>query len=376
MKKIVVQTLCGGHLTALVEDNRIHELVYDSTDNNSISGNIYMGIVSEINIGGFAFVDIGASRRAFLQFNDARERHLFHKSKLQLKSGQALAVQVLKDASKYKGTVVTSSPAFSGNLLVLEKSIIGERITLSKKIIDNTERARLKRIVEKFLPSNIKAIIRTEAEGCNEAELAAEMEQLINHIRFTNEHSMYLAPPCLVYEPEKGWKKTVRQLAGKEQIEVNFYEKNENGMATLGLVSQIEEVFEKKVNLKSGANLIIEETEVCHVIDVNSGAFSTKKADDEDAFLTVNLEAASEAARQIRLRNLSGIILVDFIRMRDNGNKNKTLAAFEAELKKDRIPVNFLGMTRLGLVEISRKRIRPTLSSFPGADKAIFAKSD
>ena len=361
------------------------ELIVDDVNDESLVGNIYSGLVKNILPSQFAFVDIGLKKNAFIYLSDNKEIGLFKDGRLMLKSGQTLLVQVLKDPSGSKGAYVTSRLSFTGRRLVVTKTECSTRlpIGISKKIENEDERNRLKSIF-KDNTEGTEIIIRTNALNEEPDTLLNEYTVLVekfNHItKWRN-----VLPPALLHKESVGLRKSISDLNSGDinEIIVNSHESFEHATACLtgapvtdtavkmyegeipvfeifAIESQIEKAANKRVWLKSGGFVIIEKTEACVVIDVNSGKFSGKK-NHEETMLQVNLEASSVIAEQLRLRNLSGIIIIDFIDLKDPKNTKSLIDYLTEEIKKDRIPVSVIGMTELGLMQLTRKKIRKPL---------------
>ncbi|MCL2574097.1 MAG: ribonuclease E/G [Defluviitaleaceae bacterium] len=371
MKKVYVNCQPYGYLTAVAENGKLIEIIRDDDANASVVGNIYAGIVKKINTG-FIFLDIGLVKQAFLDTRDHRERSLFHEGKLEVKQGDTLIVQVLRDGIGDKGCIATSSISYAGRYIVLSKSVEGDKINISKKIKENVELRRLHAIGEKHVPIGFSAIFRSEAEGQEEDKIILEIPKVAEKFVHHAEWQHVKAPAVLFEEPPII--KTLREivtddideimvddaatceLLGQYGSKLKYYDGAESIFSKSFLKTQIDKVREKRVWLKSGAFIVIEQTEACVVIDVNSGKQVVTKRDD--ASLKVNMEAAKEIAYQLRLRNLSGIIIIDFIAMKSPDDVASLTELLRKEMIKDRIPNVVVGMTTLGLMEVTRKRMR------------------
>lgn len=388
MKKIIIDHTASITKTALLHDGRLVELIIDDRDEMSMVGNIYAGIVKAILPSQFAFIDIGMEKNAFLYLNDSREANLYggEKKALQVKQGQALLVQVLKDPFGTKGAYVTSRLSCAGQFLVVEKSTGASEIGISKKITDEDERERLKDIFRQNGRDGYAVIVRTSAADKQAEELLEEYDLLVDRLKKSENEWSCLRAPSLAFAESNVLKKTLLHFFKDEIDEVvindgraceslrtelmDFFEgagdrfKHYSDSLPIfsyySIDSQIEKAMQQRVWLKSGAFIVIEQTEACVVIDVNSGKFSGAKGHEQTA-LEVNLEAAAEIAFQLRLRNLGGIIIVDFIDMKIKENIDILTKTLEDETKKDRIAVNVIGMTELGLMQLTRKKIRKPL---------------
>jgi len=372
MKKIYIQRRAGGFTTALVENGKLIELIRDYNDGEkaSVVGNIYAGVVKQINAG-FLFLNVGLERQAFLDTRDARERGLFDDGKLAVKQGDTLVVQILRDPIGEKGSVATSCISFTGRYVVVSKSIGADKINISKKIRDEAERSRLASLGEKLLLQGFSAIMRSAAENRDEGEIAADLQQVIPKFEQCGQWqhtkgsvTLFAEPPIL---------KTLREIVADDIDEIvvddletiglleslypniRYYNEDTPIFEGVFLKKQIVDMRNKRVWLNSGAFIVIEQTEACVVIDVNSGKLIDKKG---DAVLKVNMEAAKEIAYQARLRNLAGIIIVDFIAMKSVEDAKNLTDFLREEMAKDRISNTVVGMTPLGLMEITRKRTR------------------
>ena len=382
MKRILVDKhpATGVVRTALLHDGRLVELIFAGAE-NSVAGNIYAGLVETILPNRFAFIDIGLEKRAFLNLDDRREQEFT------CKQGQTVLVQALKDPAGEKGTYLTSRLDFKGRFAALSKATPNRpAIGISKKIEDAAERKRLHAMALAHLPAGMELVLRTNAAGCSAEELAAEIERLAALCRQSDNEWTYVKAPALLHsdataadvselftrdvdelvvEGEELYAELANAAAGffPHALErVRPYAGDINLFRTEGVETQIEKALQKRVWLKSGGFLVIEQTEACAVIDVNSGKFAGKK-DLEQSVLKVNMEAATEIARQLRLRNLGGIIIVDFIDMKEPASAQTLTEHLAAAVKKDRLATAVVGMTELGLMQITRKKTRKPLAA-------------
>ena len=383
MKKILISKSEAGRATALVENGRLLELLTDYND-ESLAGNIYLGIVKKVT-GGFIFLDIGQDRQAFLDTKDGRERRRFPPGKPPAKPGDSMVVQVLKDAVGNKGPNVSSSIAYTGRYIMVYESLDADKVNVSKKIVDYDEIKRLKTTARKVLSRGFSAIIRSAAMDKNEKFIENEVENLMNIWAKYSEWQTIKKPTTLW--SRAGVVKTLMEVVPEDvdQIVVDdidsynaikqefasvypdfaekmsIHDEGEHIFTKYNIQNQIDKLSDKNVWLKSGGFIVIEQTEACVVIDVNTGKFQSKGG--ETAKLALNMEAAAEIAYQLRLRNLSGIIIIDFLRMLSKQDMHKLLEYLELELHKDRIPALMVGMTTLGMVEVTRKRVRKPVNS-------------
>lgn len=384
MDKIIIDCSKNIIKTAVVDEKGLVELIIDKRDERSLVGNIYAGVVRNILPNQFAFVDIGQDKNGFLFLNDIKESRLYSSNqKLLIKNGIHILVQVVKDSSGEKGAYLTTQLSFSGRLCVL--LLTGNSkgsVSVSKKITNNKECKRLKQIAAEILPKGYNLIIRTNCAGKAPEEIESELRALLKKSEDIAKRWEYLKPPCIVDCEENIISKNLRDLYNQNTIEVVINDSKEAENARISVKhyfqgaqnrikhyekddifeyyninDSIKKILNKKVWLSSGGFVVIEKTEACFVIDVNSGKFLGNKNHEQSA-LKLNIEACREIARQIRLRNLCGIIIIDFIDMKNPASKEKLIHEFTAELKKDRISTNIAGMTNLGLIEVTRKKTR------------------
>ena len=377
MKKIIIETLVSSEKTAIVEDDKLVELLIDQSENNKLVSNIYRGIVKNVKAGLEAcFVDIGFEKLAYLPL----------KKNTNIKSGMDVMVQINKEAVGTKGAKLNLEVSLSGRYLVYIPS--NDRITISNRLQDEKERFRLKKIVKSFVEDDCGIIIRTEAAGCSEEELKRDFNELKEKYNSINKEFKLGIGPKLLYKEINASSKYIKDNVNDEveEIIVNDEEKynelkeilksiNQDYIKKLKCLnkedvfdiyrvqSQIDKALNKKVWLKSGGYLIIDKTEALTVIDVNTGKF-TGSGNREDTVYKTNLEACEEIARQLRLRDIGGIIIVDFIDMIKKKNKENLLKVLESNMKKDKRKFEILGLTRLGLVEIARRREKNSIDEY------------
>ncbi|WP_317855511.1 Rne/Rng family ribonuclease [Chakrabartyella piscis] len=383
MKRVLLDIGEDLHRVALVEDGTLVELYYESKRQESLVGNVYVGRVEQVvpNLQA-CFVEIGAGKKGYLYYGNHRATSDETKNENKPKVGDSLIVQVEKDAQGNKGAVLTKNISFAGKFLVLTKE--DGAVGVSRKLTDEEERNRIRDIVTSLLPEGYSAIVRTNGAGKTEPEFAKEVTQLLEKSA-TLEKAMYQKPPLLLVEMNQPIAKAVRDFYGqgveefvlndKESYELLLESDDFNGehqphlqlyegkmplFAEYMVESQSQKALEQKVWLKSGGFLVIEETEACVVVDVNSGKASGK-GDLQKLVKKTNVEAAVEVAKQMRLRNLSGIIIVDFIDMVSKDDQKFVEKTLIDAVKKDRIKTIVVGMTSLGLMQITRKKTKPSL---------------
>ena len=378
MNNIIIETLTASEKVAVMKDKRLERLLIDSKISESIVSNIYRGIVKKVLKGMNAcFVDIGLEKNAYLKLSRENE---------DIKAGQEIIVQVVKDEIGSKGAKLTTEISISGRYLVYIPS--NDRVTMSNKIVDEKERMRLKRLFYSINGNETGFIIRTESQGCSAVELKKDINDLksiYNDIKAEEKRGM---GPKLLYGRKSLAIKYIRDninnytdkiiLNNEEQYEKikallksispdyvgkAVLEKNIDIFDIYGVDREINKCLGKKVWLKSGGYLIIEKTEALTVIDVNSGKF-TGSGNLEDTSLRVNIEAAMEAARQIMLRDIGGIIIIDFVDMYRPGNKKLLINELKKAFEGDNRNVTVTGMTSLGLVEIARRREKDSMESY------------
>lgn len=377
MKKIIIETLVSSEKTAIVEDDKLVELLIEENEKNKLVSNIYRGIVKNVKAGLEAcFVDIGMEKLAYLPL----------KKDSNIKSGMDIMVQINKEAVGTKGPKLNLEVSLSGRYLVYIPT--NDRVTISNRLQDEEERFRLKKIVKKLVGKDCGIIIRTEAAGCREEELEKDFIELKEkYDSITKEFKLGIGPK-LLYKELDASTKYIKDNVNEDVTEIvvnnnNKYEEIKNILKTINkdylnklkiienqdifdlykVQSQIDKALGKKVWLKSGGYLIIEKTEALTVIDVNTGKF-TGISNREDTVYKTNEEACIEIARQLKLRDIGGIIIIDFIDMVKKKNKENLLRSLNYYLGKDKRKSEVLGLTRLGLVEVARRRERNSISEY------------
>ncbi len=376
-------------ITGLVNDTGLVEVQVDPVDNESLLGNIYLGKVKNIvkNINS-AFVEVEDGKMCYLALSDVKSPIMAsndHPGKLRV--GDELIVQVTRDSARNKAPLATSDFSLAGKYIVL---VHGRKaIGISQKIKDETKRKQLKEILKPYLNENYAFIVRTNAESAPEELLAREVARLANDYRQIVEFGvhwkcfsrLYSTPPAYLWEIRDGYSEEIDEIKTDDeeiykQLKTYLSEYQPEDTAKLvkyndpqlslaklyGIMEKIEKALKERVWLDSGAYLVIQPTEALTVIDVNTGKAISGKTVPEETFLAVNTEAADEIGRQIRLRNLSGIIVIDFIDMQQEEHRKKLLKHLGAVLTKDRIPTKVVDMTQLNLVEVTRKKIRKPLA--------------
>lgn len=372
---------------AFYENDHAAELSCLPAGGESILGNIYVGKVKNIaaNISA-AFIEIANGQLCYYALND-NDAPIFTTPKKMntLVAGDELLVQVSREAVKTKAPTVTANLNFAGKYLVLTSG--KHHLGLSSKLSPE-DKQRLRTIAEPFLGKDFGIIVRTNAAEASEDELRAELGELTEAYRHTVETGRNRACFSLVYKEPSAYAARLRGLRADsfnkivtdradiyrelkayltdrqpaDLPKLYFYEETAPSLDSVyGLSKAFEEAGKERVWLKSGGYLVIQPTEALTVVDINTGKYTGKKKKD-DTFLKINLEAARELARQLRLRNLSGIIVADFIDMDREEDKQTLMAVLASELKKDPVRTSLVDMTPLGLVEITRKKVQKTLA--------------
>ena len=426
LKELVVNSAPHETRVALLENGTIVEVFIERKDETSIAGNIYKGRVQRVLPGmQAAFVDIGFDQAAFIYVDDVldaashklcqkfeqdpdndeeetsdideeeeREKESGSwKSRVApecsiedlLTEGQEIMVQVAKSSIGSKGPRVTTHISLAGRYMVLMPTV--DHIGISKRISDETERTRLKEMLLSIRKNNFGYIFRTQARDIDETTLKKEIEFLNNTWEDILVRSKNISATALVYKDLNVTFRAVRDLLANEadkliidskpeydnvqnflkklmpdvNLSVELYQGPEPIFDAYNIEGDIARALKEKVWLKSGGYIVIEQTEALIAIDVNTGRYVGKHNFDE-TILKTNLEAVKEIAYQIRLRNIGGIIIIDFIDMRRDSHKEKVMTRMHEAMKKDKSQTNILPLTELGLVQMTRKRTRRNLN--------------
>jgi ribonuclease G len=412
-KELIINSAASEVAIALLEDGKLVELHNQLNDSQFAVGDIFLGQVKRLMPAlNAAFIEIGHNKDAFLHYTDLSPKlqsvakftrdTISEKTKTHrldhfeiepeiIKTGridqvlvkkQPLLVQILKEPIGTKGPRLTCEITIPGRFLVL--SPFTDVVAVSKKIANAEERKRLKKVIESIKPRNFGVIVRTAAEGKNSAELHEELSRIMDKWeKMYNQLSKSKPPIKLLSELDKTTS-LLRDLVTdsfnrivvndkemyhkiKDYLEANvpgqanivqFYRSNKPIFDTNGVTRQIKSAFDRTPTMSSGAYIVIEATEAMHVIDVNSGHKMSSK-NQEDAVLAVNLEAAEEIARQLRLRDIGGIIIVDFIDMRNPENRKVLQREMKNYMRNDRAQHTILPLSKFGLMQITRQRVRP-----------------
>ena len=392
MKRILINSSYGDELrVALVDGAKLYDFDTESSDRTLLKGSIFKATVSRIESSlDAAFVNFGSERHGFLPLKDLSNEYFKKdkKGKFQcvLKEGQEIVVQVTKEERGSKGAALTTQLGLAGRFLVLIPN--SSRSGGISRRISGDERDQIKNILDKLnIPDNMSAIVRTNGLGRSAEELSLDLSYLLalwdeitNSIPNTKSPSLIFRDDKLIVRVVRDYfKDDIEEILiddkdifneAKEFIEavipdhsekVKFYDEEIPLFNRYQIESQIELAFQREISLSSGGSIVIDPTEAMTTIDVNS-ARSTKGKDIEETAFKTNLEAASEIARQLRLRDVGGLVVIDFIDMLKDENQSKVESAFKRAIYSDRARVQTSNISRFGLLEISRQRLRPSLN--------------
>ncbi len=415
-KELIIRSSSGHVDFALLKDGKLIELQKDEDDNKFSVGDVFIAKIRKTVPGlNAAFVNVGYEKDAFLHYHDLGpqlpsllkfvkrvstgklkdyslknfpfEKDIDKHGKIAdvIKSNQSVLVQIAKEPISTKGPRISSEISIAGRYMVLVP--FSSRISISQKIESKEEKARLKRLVKSITPKGFGVIVRTVAEGKKVAELDSDLQNLVNRW-FAMCRKLHRAhhPSKVLGEMNKASsilrdifndtftsisvddetlyyqiKEYLQEIAPKKESIVKLYQSKIPIFEKFGIERQIKTSFGRTVSMAKGAYLVIEHTEALHVIDVNSGNRSNKAKNQEDTALEVNLIAASELARQLRLRDMGGIIVVDFIDMNRAENRKALFNHLREEMKDDRAKHKILPPSKFGLIQMTRQRVRPEL---------------
>jgi ribonuclease G len=416
-KELIINAAPQGVEIALLEDKKLVELHHEKNDASFAVGDLYLGKVKKLIPGlNAAFVDVGFEKDAFLHYTDLSPyaRSLlkftqqsindqtefgfdfanFHVEPEIIKTGKInevlsgkpnILVQILKEPIAAKGPRLSCEISLPGRFVVITP--FNDIVAVSRKIHSSDERKRLQKIIEAIKPKNFGVIVRTAAEGKNTAELHEDLTMLVETWKSIQRNLKSANPPAKILSEQTKTTSMLRDLLNEDFNKIVINDKNlyndtrsyihriapdkleivslyNNGLPIFdqfGITKQVKAAFGKTVNLPSGAYLIIEHTEALHVVDVNSGYKSVSNNQEQNA-LETNLEAAFEISRQLRLRDLGGIIVVDFIDMKLPENKKKLMEAMEGFMQPDRAKHAVLPISKFGLMQITRQRMKPEMN--------------
>lgn len=416
-KELVIRSSSSAVDFALLKDGRLIELHKEEDGNKFNVGDIYIANIRKTVSGlNAAFVNVGYEKDAFLHYHDLGpklptllsyikrvstgklkdyslnnfpfEKDIDKNGKITdvLKQKQSVLVQIAKEPISTKGPRISSELSIAGRYIVLVP--FSDRISISQKIESNEEKARLKRLVQSIRPKGFGVIVRTVAQGVMVAELDKDLQNLVDKwatmskkIQGAHHPSKVLGEmnrassilrdifndsfTSITVDDETLYyqiKDYVSEIAPKKESIVKLYKSPTPIFEKFGIERQIKTSFGKTVSMSKGAYLVIEHTEALHVVDVNSGNRSNKAKNQEDTALEVNMIAASEMARQLSLRDMGGIIVVDFIDMNNADNRRKLFNHLKEEMKDDRAKHKILPPSKFGLIQITRQRVRPEMN--------------
>ena len=392
MKRILINSSYGDELrVALVDGAKLYDFDTESPEKILLKGSIFKATVSRIESSlDAAFVNFGSERHGFLPLKDLSNEYYKKDKKgkyvCTLEEGQEIIVQVTKEERGSKGAALTTQIGLAGRFLVLIPN--SSRSGGISRRISGDERDQIKSTLEKLnIPDNMSAIVRTNGLGRTVEELSLDMAYLLALWDEINNTSPNAVAPSLIFRDDKLIVRVVRDYfkddieeiliddkeiyqEAREFIEavipdhaskVKFYDEEIPLFNRYQIESQIELAFQREISLNSGGSIVIDPTEAMTAIDVNS-ARSTKGKDIEETAFKTNIEAAKEVARQLRLRDVGGLVVIDFIDMLDESNQNKVESAFRKAVYSDRARVQVSSISRFGLLEVSRQRLRPSLN--------------
>jgi ribonuclease G len=414
---LVINSTPNEVVIALLNEKRLVELHREKNNSKFSVGDIYFGKVKKVMTGlNAAFVDVGYEKDAFLHYLDLGPQasslykfveqtrsgkqnvsNLMYFKNLPdikkdgkindiVKSGQQILVQVAKEPISAKGPRITSEISLAGRYLVLIP--FADKISVSSKIKNFEEKNRLKQLMQTIKPKNFGVIVRTVAESKSVADLENDLNDLVARWELCHKTLKTATPPHRVlgevdrtnailrdflnasfnnihvndkklFEELKSY---IHTIAPEKESIAKFYDSKTPIFDHFGIEKQIKSLFGKTVHLKSGAYLVVEHTEALHVIDVNSGNRAKSTNTQEQNAFEVNLEAAIEVARQLKLRDMGGIIVVDFIDMHNQDNRKLLFDKLKEEMKTDRAKHNILPPSKFGLIQITRQRLRPEVN--------------
>lgn len=387
MKQLILDNTPFCTRAALVDDGELLEFSVEMTSVGGIVGNIYKGKVVNVLSGmKAAFVNIGLERNGFLYVGDSlvdkeRLHSVMPKKSTKLSSGDVIMCQVVKDQFGQKGARLTTDITMAGYYLVLLPN--SQFIGVSRKIEDDERREYLEQLVKSVCPVGMGFIIRSAAGKADDEDIIRDAGRLLALWDKVVDDFKYAPEKSVVFEEGTLFERALRDsfsedidkvivndvaianaLVGRVgRAQVEAYEGERNIMSYFGLSSQINHLCDRKVEMPNGAYIVIDKTEACTVIDVNTGKFVGNK-DLEDTVFKTNMAAVDCIAKQLRIRNISGIVVIDFIDMATKEHQEAVVEALKERLKHDRLKTTTVGMTPLGLVELTRKKTRLPIDDF------------
>ncbi|MGL5355888.1 MAG: Rne/Rng family ribonuclease [Cetobacterium sp.] len=398
MNQVIINTNSFKTRAAVLENGKLMEIHIEREGEGTLNGNMYKGKVANVLPGmESAFVNIGLEKNGFLYVKDLREFEEKYLTGIAnsikpieelLNVGDNVVLQVLSDPRGSKGARVTTHYTIPGKFLVLMPN--NNHIAISKKIKDESERERLETLFSEIVPKGMGVIIRTAAEGKKRYHFEKELEYLVKKWEEISIKIKNSKIGELLYKDNGIVSKVLRDIIGNDideivvdneevyseiidyikafsegvsKIKIKFYKEEEGIFEKYGIQKEIENSLKEVTYLECGGSIVIEKTEALVSVDVNTGK-NIGSMNLEETVVKTNVEAAEEIARQLRIKNLSGIIIIDFIDMKVEEDKNKVLEALEKNLTKDRVKTNIIHFTDLGLVEMTRKRVGKPLSYY------------
>ncbi len=405
-KEVLMSQEANEMRVAILEHGNLEEFYIERFDTERMLGNIYKGKVKSIVPGiGACFVDLGAKRDGFLYVADAlksplddeadpedergRRESRDTEAKIEdiLKTGQEIVIQVVKEPIRTKGPRLTTKFTIPARYLVLMPG--DNKIGISRRIEDKKERDRLRQMFSEIeLPQDAGFIVRTAAEGKNKREFVRDIRYLVNQWKYIKNDIHKRRAPSLIHRELDLVERTIRDFLTEDtqrivvdhrdlfhkvrrflriylsdvKFHLDFYRGHTPLFEKYNIEKEIEKAFQKKVFLKCGGYIVIEQTEGLVSIDVNTGKYAGRENLEETAYRT-NSEAAEEVARQMRLRDMGGIVIVDFIDMEKEDHRRNVTRILREAVRRDRARTNILSLSELGLVEMTRQRVRPSLES-------------
>lgn len=415
-KEIIINSSSTQNRVAITEDETLIDFFVDNPEKGRMVGNVYLGKVARVLPGiRAAFIDIGLKHDAFLHFSDIGDSFQDFQTVLdedtsdidveedepngsvktvefekkvsavpKLHKGQEIIVQIIKEPVANKGVRITSSISIPGRFCVLLP--FDNKIGISKKISDFKERKRLKHLAKSIIPENCGLIIRTAAREQEEENLESDLKYLVNKWKNIQSKVKESKPPELLYKDLTTTTSVIRDLFTSDVTKVfinskslyreirdyvqfvqpewadkiEFYKSRMPIFDAFKIEEQIKTIMGRKVPIPNGGHIVIEHTEAMTVIDVNSGRYAAKKEQELNSLKT-DLEASREIVRQLRLRDIGGLIVIDFIDLEEEKNRKKIYDELKKEFKKDRAKIALLPMTDFGIVQITRQRVRQNI---------------
>ena len=394
-KEIITNSGKDETRLAILEDGQLTEVVLERAQSRGLVGNIYKGRVSRVLPGmQSAFVDIGLERDGFLYVSDVladieqfsswmesddeedahkpskrRSRRAREKQRIEdlLKKGDEILVQISKAPLGTKGARITTNVSLPGRFLVYMPTV--DHVGVSRKIPDRSERNRLRKIIRNIRPKNVGGLIaRTAATGQSQQDFQDDTMFLIEAWEEIKRRSEEAKAPSVIHKDLSVLLRLLRDVFADDfdrvviddEQKIEHYQKKVPIFDSFKVQQQLDKALEAKVWLKSGGSLVIDQAEALVAIDINTGKYVGKRR-LEDTVLKTNLEAVKEIARQLRLRDMGGIIVIDFIDMEQKANEQKVLNSLVEELKKDRAKTHVLPMSDFGLIQLTRQRVKQSL---------------